>query len=53
MKPEVSAGCHQTLSHRWGLGTRLDVLSSPPSLIAERAWIHVHIQDVYVDTGNS
>ena len=23
MKPEVSAGCHQTLSRRWGLGTRL------------------------------
>ena len=24
MKPEVSAGCHQTFSHiRWGLGTRL------------------------------
>ena len=23
MKPEESAGCHQTLSARWGLGTRL------------------------------
>ena len=23
MKPEVSARCHQTLSRRWGLGTRL------------------------------
>ena len=22
MKPEESAGCHQTLSRRWGLGTR-------------------------------
>ena len=26
MKPEESAGCHQTLSHRWGLGTRLRLL---------------------------
>ena len=26
MKPEVSAGCHQTLSRRWGLGTRLSIL---------------------------
>ena len=24
MKPEESAGCHQTLSRRWGLETRLD-----------------------------
>ena len=23
IKPEVSAGCHQTLSRWWGLGTRL------------------------------
>ena len=23
MKPEESVGCHQTLSARWGLGTRL------------------------------
>ena len=23
MKPKVSAGCHQTLSLRWDLGTRL------------------------------
>ena len=38
MKPEVSAGCHQTLSRRWGLGTRL----RGPDSHAGRVWSNSH-----------
>ena len=36
MKPEVSAGCHQTLSRRWGLGTRLTLHQM--TMLIVRSW---------------